>query len=191
MSPVTVSAPAESISQRDNLPNGIYTFEITGWDMKWSKAKGPDGKATDADDLNPATRSLNYNPQLKVIEDEQGNFVDEKKFNRVFFNVNSKAGWIVNDLCHGCGIDVQFLEPGNPKSPFTIPGTIDGDDTQPTLTWNFVTPLNSARFKAVIERTMSSQKEYANIKSILCTFPNCASIYPKMQHSKNLLSKTK
>lgn len=148
----------ESTKGGEPIEPGNYKVRFDGFEVKTSK-KGD---------------SHNLNPVLKIVGHPTLND------RRVYINLNTKAGWILEAFCHCFGLlmdDVgDDLEiPGDFK-----PNPADPDDS---LKWIYQGPLNAKTGNLEIAEVDNSKGgTKPAIKQFFCAVPNC-----QVKHSANLL----
>lgn len=158
-----VGVSKETLEGIKPVPAGVYTLILDGWEPKLSKDK----------------QSVNLNPILKVINNPQHNG------HRVWCNLNLKAGWILQDFSHCFGLPMEQ----NGDDIF-LPGGASawsGPDNDPTK-WKYNGPLNKRVGKVeLIEVHNPGQKPRNDIKQFICAIDGCATKYPDVSHSTNLI----
>lgn len=164
--PFNMNFSKEQLSGKPPVPAGWYQLRLTGFKPK---VVGKDGD-----------KSISFNPQIEVINNP------EHDGGKVWENLNSKAGWIINDLCHACGqplVEVQDGNQGTEAASFTMPGVWINSDTSPEEPekWEYQGPLMNAVFEAETTITEYNGKKSAKIKQYKCSIPGCT-----MRHSTNL-----
>jgi hypothetical protein len=154
---------ADELKGPQPVPAGVYTVRLKGFKPKLSK-KGD---------------TTNLNPQVEICD----NPLFEGK--PLFTSLNSAIPSFINDFCHSFGLpmDNQLGEGGlDPQ----LPGDWDGDESDPS-SWKYTGPLlgRTAQWE-VVEGTYQG-KPKNEIRCFICAVPNCASEYPDIRHSTNMV----
>lgn len=144
------------------LPAGVYDLRCDGLKPRSSKDK----------------KSVNFNPQLKVINSTTHN--DEK----VWFNMNSGAAFIIRDFIHSCGLTLPGEESSDSEVDVQIPGDFVGLDQFPNdpEKWNYLGPLVGATCQVELIETTYNNKPKNDFKRFVCKVPGCT-----QRHSDNLI----
>lgn len=142
----------------------IYDLKFVGFQPKFVKGR---------------TDAVNYRGQFEVINNP--NYINRK----IFDNLNSGAEWIIQDFCHGLGLPLEKL----PDGSLTIPGTFNGPEDKPEE-WKYVGPLVGRTCKVVLGIESYNGKDNNKIKQYICAVTNCATTFPEIRHSTNLLAKS-
>lgn len=163
-----MSMPASAIDATSYaVDEGVQTLKLTGIDSKFSKDRG----------------SINWTFNFEIYghQKKDGSAVTLKNW------VNSKAGWVQNDLCHALGIPME----AQPDGSIALPGDFNGPQDEPEK-WQYRGPLVGRTCKAyLVKETSSKGTEVNNIKYFICGIQDCATRFPKIQHSKDLTRKQK
>lgn len=159
----------EALEGKMPVPNGIYEVQLSGFEPKVSKNGD----------------SINLNPILKIVNHPQHNG------QRIFFNLNTKAPWIMQDLAHAFGFPMEEHPTGDggameahlPGGPNAWQGNPDDISTM-----KYQGPMLGQVAKVeVIEEHKPNQRPRNNIKMFICAIPDCSTKYPKVTHSTNLI----
>lgn len=160
----------ESLEGMKPVPNSIYQVQLAGFEPKMSKAGD----------------SVNLNPILKIVNSNEYNG------QRIFTNLNTKAGFIMQDFAHAFGMPMEEHPTGDagemqahlPGGPAAWKDSPDGDVTKS----QYIGPLlgKIAKLEVVIE-AKPGQKVRNAIKQFLCAIDSCATKYPDLTHSTNLI----
>lgn len=170
----------EELQGAPPVPAGWYTLQLKGFAQKPSNLKPgqtePDG--------------LNLNPELTII----GNPDYENR--RIFANMSSKAGFILFDFVHACGLSMEEIQDefaGTEKARYTLPGVWDGSDRYPELKdaakWKYLGSLTNKTLEVEVAeipaQTGADGKFYKaknEIRQFKCAVPGC-----QEKHSTNLI----
>lgn len=149
------------------LPDGWYTLQLKGFAPKLAGANKD---------------SVSLNPEIVTI----GNPNPDLNDRRVFENLNSKAGWIIQDFVHACGLQMEEVQDGNQgteAASYTLPGVFDGSDKFPEdpAQWKYLGPLTNKTFEAEIFTSEYNGKKSNKIRQYKCAVPGCT-----QKHSTNL-----
>jgi hypothetical protein len=149
MPKLTVSK--ESIERPEPLPEGTYVVRLDGFRPASSRDGG----------------SVNYNPVLVVVDSvEHGTAYSGR---RVFTNLNSKAGWIINEFSHAFGY--PLVDDGE---SLALPGEFVGPDDDPSQ-WSYVGPLVGRTARVRVVQTQGQDGSIRNeIRQYYCSVPGCA-----------------
>lgn len=154
------------------IPGNTYQLQVSGFKPKMSKAGD----------------SVNLNPVLKVVNSS------EPKYNgqRIFFNLNTKAPWIMQDFAHSAGLPMEMHKTGaNGEEEAHLPGGPNAFREDPSGDVSkavYTGPLLGKIIKAeVIEEQQAGQKPRNSIKQFICAIDGCATKYPDINHSNNLI----
>lgn len=163
----------EALKGFEALPAGIYELRLDGFEPKWSKDK----------------QSVNLRPKLTVVNHPDSSINDGK--HRAFENLNTQAGWVLIDFCHGFGHPMTGEEPGVPMEQWTspdagLPGEFQPNPTEPNNPekWTYVGPLLGAVCKVEIIQVpgyKNPAKPQSAINKYFCSVQGCLH-----QHSESL-----
>lgn len=168
-----MSMSKEDLSGPPPVPNGIYDLQFTAFKPKVAKSG----------------TSLNYNAEFTISR----NPLYENR--KVFHPLNTSFAVAIRDFVHSTGIDMEtVVVPAKGETPehseFVLPGTFEHlkdfpDD--PEKWGKYLGPLTNKIFKAELVITEYQGKQKNEIRAFYCAFPNCATLYPDMKHSQNLI----
>lgn len=147
------------------VPAGWYEVRFEGFKPK--KAK-------------PPSDSINFNPQLKIINYTSPDGKDHK----LMESMNSQAEWIIQDMVHAFGFEAEPIPGTNDMKP--IPGDFAGDEANPE-SWVYTGPLQGAVAKVEVVVTSYQGKPQNKIKQWACAVQDCKTKNPKITHSTNLI----
>jgi hypothetical protein len=105
----------ESLKGLPPIPGGIFEFRVDGFKPKFSKGKD----------------SVNLNPIIKIINNND----PELNNKPIFENLNTNAGWVMNDFIHALGL--EMVDNGDNVD---IPGEFTGPDSDPSK-WVYNGPI--------------------------------------------------
>ena len=159
--PFQMSYSKEELSGTPPIPEGWYKLLVTGFKPKVA------GKEKD---------SVSLNAQCEIVQHS------EYTGRKVWPGLNSKAGWILQDFVHACGLEMETLPDGND----TIPGVFQGSDQFPDdpSKWTYIGPLLHVVLEAELAITEFQGKKRNEVRQYKCAVPGC-----KERHSSNLLKK--
>lgn len=156
----------ESLKGFEALPAGIYELRLDGFEPKFSKDK----------------QSVNLRPKLVVVNNPNADLNDGK--HRAFDNLNSQAGWVMIEFCHGFGIRMTGEEDGVPMENWTspdvgLPGEFDPNPTDANNPekWTYKGPLlgRVARVEIINQPAYNNaNKIQAVINKYFCAVPGCS-----------------
>lgn len=164
MSP-KMSVPKDSLKPPERIPPGVYEVRLDGFKPKLTRAK------------QDKTQSINYQPQLKIINCASVD-ADGKPLNgrQIFDWLNQNAGWVVEAFSHAFGFklvetdgDVGFVGQwnANPSDP----------DNVEKFVYNG--PLLGAMGRVeVVEVQTDNNRKFTNIKQYFCKIPGCQEKHP-------------
>lgn len=151
----TLKLNKESLDGPSKIPDGIYNIRFDGFQPKPSK-KGD---------------SVNLNPVLKIINNPD---LHDK---RIYENLNTKADWIIRDMCHALGVEVG----GSADDP-ELPGQmLPENETDPTK-WQYSGPLTGEIATVEVGTRQGDKGTFSAIKRYICRIPGCT-----VRHPENLL----
>lgn len=105
---------------------------------------------------------------------------------KVWDNLNSNGAWTYSDFCHAFGLPMET----DGKESW-LPGNWDGDaakfDPNKPETWKYVGPLVGRT--ANVEIGVDSFG--AKIRRYFCAVPDCATKFPTVKHSQDLMKNSK
>jgi hypothetical protein len=161
----TFTVNASKLEGMQPVPAGWYEVRFEGFKPK--KAK-------------PPSDSINFNPQLKIINYTSPDGKDHK----LMESMNTQAEWIIQDMVHAFGFEMELV-PGT-TDQYKIPGDFAGDDSNPE-TWVYTGPLSGAVAKVEVVVTSYQGKPQNKIKQWACAVQDCKTKNPKINHSTNLI----
>jgi hypothetical protein len=145
-----MGASKDSLEGSKPLPIGFYDFRLDGFNPKPSKDKG----------------SVNFNPTMKVINNANG-----LNDNRIFLNLNQKAGWIQKDFVHALGFQMEVI-----GEEAYIPGEWTPDPTAPddVTKMKYNGPLLGRTGRCEVGlRKDDKGKDQSYVKQLVCKVPGC------------------
>lgn len=167
-------ASKESLEGKKPVPNAVYQVKVDGFEPKLS-SKGD---------------SVNMNPVLKIVNHPEHNGA------RIFFNGNTKAPWILQDFSHCFGLPMEPHPTGeNGAEEMHLPGGPAAWKADPTAPedlskMKYVGPLLGKVGKIEVLYVQNpGQKPRNEIKQFLCAIDGCATKYPEINHTSDLLKK--
>jgi hypothetical protein len=156
----------EAIEGKDLVSPGIYDVRLLKFNPKASKSG----------------TSFNYNPMMEIIN--HPDYVN----NKIYDTLNSAAGWIIPDFSHCFGFPME-----TDGTDYWLPGIFDADKAKfnpdDPSTWVYAGPLTGAVGKVEIGHDSYNGKAIARIGRYFCSVENCATKFPHIKHSENLLRK--
>lgn len=139
----------ESLEGQKAFEPGFYDFRLDGFKPK--KAKSGD--------------STNFNPDMRVINHATRN--DDK----IFFNLNSAAGWIQKDFVHCLGLQMEI----DGDMAF-MPGDWQPDPQEPNNVskYTYSGPMvgRTGRVEIAVRKDQKG-KDQSYVKQLLCQVPGC------------------
>jgi hypothetical protein len=155
----------EELSGKPPAPAGKYTLQVKKFKPKASKAGD----------------SFSMNAEMEII----GNAEQEGK--RVFASLNSKAGFIIVDFVHACGLQMEEVQDGNQGTDaavYTIPGVWEDADKFPEdpSQWKYLGPLTNKTLEVELAETEYNGKKRNEVRQFFCSVPACPD-----KHSTNLI----
>lgn len=167
-----MSLSKEDLSGPPPVPNNIYWLETTGFRPKASKNG----------------QYLNYNAEFTIVDNPE---YDGRK---LFHPLTTGFAVAIRDFVHATGIDMEKVlttdENGIEVEDFILPGMFKDQDKfpgDPTKWGAYIGPLLRKKFQAEVVTTEYNGKPKNEIRAFFCTLPNCATLYPDMKHSQNLI----
>ena len=138
-------------------PPGLYDLRLEGFEPAWSKKRD----------------SVNLNPVLKIVNHPTLNN------KRVFDNLNSSAGWILEAFCHAFG---HAFVP-NANGGGDMPGDFPGPEDDPEQ-WHYVGPLTGCVAKVMLKTTSYNGKDSTKVDQWICALGTACP--PSTKHPSNL-----
>jgi hypothetical protein len=161
---------SEKLNRPEPVPQNIYKLRLTGFAPKFSKDK----------------ESVNFTPQFTFIA--PGEKYDGKVLKYAFV-ANSKVPSLIQDMVHAVG-EVMEADPDDPEAPSSMPGVWDGDlikfKAEDPGTWVYQGPLMNKELQAELYIDTYQGQQNNKVLRFLCAIPDCATRFPKIQHSDNL-----
>jgi hypothetical protein len=168
-----MSYSKEELTGAPPVPAGMYTLQFKGFKPKAAKIKQGESESS----------SVNLNPELTIITPT------EYESRKIFAGMNSKAGFILIDFVHACGLvmeEVQDENTGTEKASYTIPGIFEGSEQYPTEPekWKYLGPLTNKTFQAEVAEIPAQDgfKAKNEVRQYICAVPGC-----QEKHSSNLI----
>jgi hypothetical protein len=172
--PFKMGMSKEDLTGPPPIPPGVYFLQVTNFKPKVSR-KGD---------------SLNYNAEFTVTQHPQ---YDGRK---VFSSLNTGFAVGIRDFVHACGIDMELVHvPSTAEEDqhdeFTLPGMFEDSDKYPDNPekWGrYLGPLTNKIFKAELAIVNPpGYKPKNEVRVYSCAYPGCATEYPDVKHSQNLI----
>lgn len=169
--PFAMGYSKEDLTGAPPLPAGWYKLQTKAFKPAAAKVKPP---ATTPD-------SFNMNAQFEVV----GHSTLDGRM--CFASLNSKAGFIIVNYVHACGLQMEELQDGNQgteAASFAIPGVWEDSDKYPEdpSKWRYLGPLTNATFEAELAETEYNGKKRNEIRQFKCAVTGCTE-----RHSTNLI----
>lgn len=161
------------------VDEGLYYVKLTSFRQKHSK---------NAVFANGAWDNYNLNPQLEITRCGDGSAAptkDDGKPVPIFYNLNTKAPWIMVDFTHMFGIPHEDLGGGN----YQMPG-IWTPEAEPDLEkCEYKGPLINKEGLLYLVKTTYNGNDQNKPKYFQCAIKDCAQRWPKIHasHVKDLL----
>lgn len=160
-----MSYQKEELTGAGPVPAGWYTLQVKGFRPRASKDR----------------QSVSLNAEMAIVSPS------EYEGRRVFASLNSKAGFILFDFTHACGLpmeEVQDENAGTEKASLTIPGMFDGQDKFPEdpTQWKYIGPLLNRTLEAELAETEYQGKKRNEVRQFKCAVAGCTE-----KHSTNLI----
>jgi len=163
----------EDLSGPPPVPNNVYFLQVSGFRPKIAKSG----------------ESLNYNGEFTIVQNPQ---YDGRK---VFHPLNTAFAIAIWDFVHACGCEMETItvpisadEDQHEES--VLPGIFEGaaDNPDNPEKWGkYMGPLTNKIFKAELTTTTYQGKQKNEIRMFFCALPGCATKYPDVKHSTNLV----
>jgi hypothetical protein len=155
------------IEGQEVFPPGIYEFKLAGF--KPSKAK---------------TGSTNLNARFEMINHP------EYAGRKVFDSLNEGGAFLWPDFCHALGLPME-----TDGDSSWLPGEWNGDPAKfkedDPSTWVYKGPLVGRVAKLEIAVDNWQGRDNNKIKRYFCAIADCATKFPKIRHSDDLLKNSK
>jgi hypothetical protein len=152
----------------DVIPAGIYEVKLDKFGPKNSKSG----------------TSVNLNPQMSVVN--HPDFAGRK----VFDSLNQGGAFMYPDFVHAFGLPMET----DGKDSW-IPGTWDADKAKfkedDASTWVYQGPIVGRIAKVEIAVENFNGKDTNRVRRYICAVADCASKFPKVRHSADLLKRSK
>jgi hypothetical protein len=153
------------IEGQEVFPPGIYEFKLAGF--KPSAAK---------------TGSTNLNARFEMINHP------EYAGRKVFDSLNEGGAFLWPDFCHALGLPME-----TDGDSSWLPGEWNGDPAKfkedDPSTWVYKGPLVGRVAKLEIAVDNWQGRDNNKIKRYFCAVADCATKFPKIRHSDDLLKK--
>ena len=152
--------PTQTVAPKP-VPNGWYKLKFKGFKQRLSKDKG----------------SVNYNAQLSIVENKP-----EYNDKPIYMGLNTKiARWHV-DFTHGLGFALKA------DGDYEGSWVFDPADPENIEKAQYKGPLLGRVLEAELVTTSYQGNERNEIKQIRCAVPGCATKYPEIKHTTNMIS---
>jgi hypothetical protein len=160
----------ETVEGKEVVPAGIYDIRLVSFKPKFSDP-AKTGKP----------KSLNLNAQMEIINhpDHAGR--------KVFEGLNQNAGWVQTDFVHCFGIPME-----TDGTDYWIPGTWDDNpsfDPDNAETYSYKGPLVGMTGKIELAVDSWNNKPNNKVRRYFCSVEDCATKFPQINHSMDLLAK--
>lgn len=163
----------EDLSGPPPVPQGVYELQVTNFKPIVAKSG----------------TSLNYNLEATIVNNPQ------YEGRKVFHPLNTSFGVAIRDFVHATGIDMEvqlvLTTADTPQhEEFVLPGIFEGaaaNPDDPTKWGKYLGPLTNKVFKAELAVTSYQGRPKNEVRVFYCAFPGCATVYPEMKHSQNLI----
>ena len=163
----------EQIEGKEVAPNGIYTLKLVGFKPKKSKE----------DPANPLKpRTVNLNARMEIVDNPE----QEKK---VVYELLNEKSFMFADFCHAFGLPME-----TDGESYWLPGEWDSApdfDADNPETWKYDGPLLGRTCQAEIAVSSFNNRENNKVRKYFCAVDDCATKFPEIRHSENLLSNQK
>lgn len=135
--------------------------------------------------------SYNLYPYMEITRCGDGSPAPTKEDGSpipVFYNLNTKAPWIMVDFCHMFGIPHEDLGGGK----YQMPGIWKPESEDDLAKCDYVGPLVNKEGLLYLVKTKWEGTDQNKPKYFQCAIKDCAQRWPKINHVKDLLKvKTK
>ena len=136
--------------------------------------------------------SINYNPVFEIVSGDNG--VPAPKLDNgnpldIWYTGNSKYknGLGLQEFCHALGFPMEEVEENGQKG-FALPGKWVPENEDDIGKCQYIGPLVGRTAKAYLIKGEDDKKRPKNlIKYFVCSVPNCAQRFPKVNHIDNLI----
>lgn len=161
----------EKLEGMKPVPNGVYEVQFKGFEPQLTKDK----------------TSINFRPHLVIVNHQLYNG------QRIFDNLNIKAGWILQDFTHAFGYEMEMHQNPQGEEEAHFPGGPDAWQPDPQnpddiSKAKYTGPLMGQVAKIeVLYEHKAGQKPRNVIKQYFCAVKDCAVKNPEMTHSDNLV----
>lgn len=178
--PFKLHISKEQIEGREAIPEGLYKVRFSKFSPKWTN------QGNMSEEQWFASRSINLNGVYEVVEhpDYAGALIYDT------LNTGSKTPLFgLMDMCHAFGFNMDF-DPGTGE--YDIPG-FDSINSNPNFdpekpdTWEYRGPLIGKVAQIEIGHKMYNGKPQVKPRRWFCAIADCASKYPQIRHSQNLI----
>lgn len=146
----------QSLEGGKPLPPGFVEFRVDGFKPKTSK-KGD---------------SVNLNPTMKIINNPNVDLNDQ----RIFFNCNTAAGWIMLAFAHSLGLELEV-----DGDQANLPGNFvpDPNDTENVEKMKYEGPIlgRTGRLEIALRKT-DQNKDQSYVKQFFCKVQGCQEKHP-------------
>lgn len=163
----------EDLSGPPPVPNGVYDLQVTNFKPAVSKSG----------------EYLNYNAEFTVVNHPE---YDKRK---VFHPLTTGFAVAIADFAHACGVPMEKVTvlstADTPQhDEYVLPGVFEGQKEFPDdpKKWGkYLGPLTNKVFKAEVVSTEYQGRPKNEVRVFFCAIDQCATLYPEIKHSKNLI----
>lgn len=156
----------DKLEGMDVVPTGEYEVRLVAFNPKTAKSG----------------TSVNLNPKMEIVNHP------EFAGRNVFDTLNSGGAFTWPDFVHCFGLPME-----TDGTSSWIPGDWNGDpatyNADDASTWKYKGPLLNRTGKVEIVVDNYNNKDNNKINRYFCAVPDCASKFPKIRHSTNLVKK--
>ena len=109
---------------------------------------------------------------------------------QIWANLNNSIPAFIQDFVHSFGVEMEDQLGSDPS----LPGIFDAnpatfDETKPE-TWLYLGPLTNKIATWEVGETLYLGKPKNEIIKFICSVPDCASLFPNVQHSHDMRKKS-
>lgn len=177
--PFALHISKEQVEGKEQIPEGIYKVRFSKFNPQWTRQN----QLTEQQWL--AIRSINLNGTYEVLEhpDYAGAFIYDT------LNLGPKSPLFgLIDMCHGFGIPIEYTE----ATGYEIPGMdsiVQASNYDPNNpeTWDYRGPLLGRIGQVEVGHKLFNGKPQVRPRRWFCAVPDCATKYPAIRHSQNLI----
>jgi hypothetical protein len=178
--PFKLHISKEQVEGKEALPEGLYEVRFIKFSPKWTNQ----GNLTE--EQWKAARSINLRAEYEVLKHPE--YAGTAIYDTL--NVGPKTPLFgLMDMCHAFGLNMDY---DKDSESYEIPGMDSvmhspNFDPEKPETWEYRGPLIGKVAQVEIGHRMFNGKPQPTPRRWFCAIPDCASRYPTIRHSQNMI----